>query len=426
MRLALLTGLFLASFYVFGQQPVTPRTLNTWYDPAFVHASTTDSMVVTSWGDAWAGSNALPSTFAYKFLFGGEVTDKIKEQATKKLDPLNTGGYDFQYGLWYSSFLSFMPGYRVHVGIEQTAHRGFIFTDDLLRMGLYGNAIFADETAVFDGSGYDAKAYMNLKLAVSKEAQLGKNQLFFSIGMGILEGLAGEELDISNGSIYTAPDGSYLDLDYAFTYNTTGRGANKISNPRGWAVGGDLSALLIGDDNKWQAAASISDLGVLAWNHERLARYAGDTTSTYEGIDVTDIVLGVQVLSSNSNSDLLLTYIDLDTLDGNFSSVTPARFDAHFSYQLMEGTDLTAGVTHRLGSSFDPAVYLIGSKQFGPSEAQVMLSFGGYGGWGIGGGYGITVMDHYHVDIRTPNILAFIVPGFSTVSGLQLRLSAGF
>ena len=48
-----------------------------------------------------------------------------------------------------------------------------------------------------------------------------------------------------------------------------------------------------------------------------------------------------------------------------------------------------------------------------------MLSFGGYGGWGIGGGYGITVMDHYHVDIRTPNILAFIVPGFSTVSGLQ-------
>ena len=93
-----------------------------------------------------------------------------------------------------------------------------------------------------------------------------------------------------------------------------------------------ISALLIGDDNKWQAAASISDLGVLAWNHERLARYAGDTTSTYEGIDVTDIVLGVQVLSSNSNSDLLLTHIDLDTLDGNFSSVTPARFDAaHFS-----------------------------------------------------------------------------------------------
>ena len=126
------------------------------------------------------------------------------------------------------------------VGIEQTAHRGFIFTDDLLRMGLYGNAIFADETAVFDGSGYDAKAYMNLKLAVNRKHNWGKNQLFFSIGMGILEGLAGEELDISNGSIYTAPDGSYLDLVMPSLIIPQAVEQTRSTNPRGWAVGGDL------------------------------------------------------------------------------------------------------------------------------------------------------------------------------------------
>ena len=113
-------------------------------------------------------------------------------------------------------------------------------------------------------------------------------------------------------------------FDYAFTYNTTGRGANKISNPRGWAVGGDL-CFAYRVMTKWRAAASISDLGVLGMESRTTGSLCRRYPSTYEGID-DRYRAGVQVLSSNSNSDLLLTYIDLDTLDGNFSSVTPCPF----------------------------------------------------------------------------------------------------
>ena len=80
-------------------------------------------------------------------------------------------------------------------------------------MGLYGNAIFADETAVFDGSGYDAKAYrMNLKLAVSKEAHTIKISSSFPLVWVFWKDWLEKNWTSAMAASTLHPDGSYLDL----------------------------------------------------------------------------------------------------------------------------------------------------------------------------------------------------------------------
>lgn len=409
-------------------QPAT--SIHNYYNPAMQHRYAGTRYEVNALGDLYLGATTLPTAFASKFFFGGDIDTELKDKASDKLNSSNKAGYDLSNGIWFSSTLGNPDSsrLRLHVGVESNTHLATAYTEDLFRIAFYGNSIYADETAVFDNSRYDAKSYISYKVAASSLFEIGDATLSGAVGIGILEGTSGNELDITSGSMYTSPDGTFIDLDYDFTFNTTGSRATKISDPRGLAIGADIYLSYATADQSWLINFAMADLGAFTWNDEDNALFSGDTASRYEGIDVTNIILGTNE-AALGNEDLLLSYVNLDSTYGNFSTLAPTRLDLNATRFISDLELYVSGGVHmRLGTEYQPLMYVRGGKRLpdGRSDVGAMVSVGGYGGFGVGGSYSRRMGEHLQVLVSSPSILGFVAPTVFTTAALQLGVRAAF
>ena len=221
----------------------------------------------------------------------------------------------------------------------------FNLSKGLTGLVYFGNAPFENETVAVDGN---LKSYDFRKLQYVHTYRLTPF-LHLTGSVGLLQAMHVYEADIA-GTVFTATDGEFLDLDYDFKLNTFTTKRFFDFNATGALYG--VSAFFHQPGSGHFVTMGLQEAGFIQLPKSS-RRYKADTSVTFSGFDI-DNVFGLNDSSFvNLDSDSIKRFIGLSDTKGTFSSGIPARLFLNYEYQMTHGLSLG------LEMAYAPSVFVL-------------------------------------------------------------------
>ncbi len=272
-------------------------------------------------------SNSLNLDFANRMLYGGYINENQKNNWIANLDDNNTLFAEFANTLKYNT--SFGDN-SLFISFADRNLAKMSFTDDLLKVVLFGNYNYQGDTLNFDNTNFTLDRFQQIKLGYGRTFKIQKNDLKISAAFSYLNGNQHLSFISENATFYTAEKGMYNDLSYdvnAFATDTANFGIF-TNNGNGFAF--DFSA-------SYQTSNKIFtlfliDLGYINWDESAL-KYNTDTSFSFSGFEITDI-LNFNDSILKDEAEKYLEDIYLDAKKGNAKSYIPAVFGLKMQAEL--------------------------------------------------------------------------------------------
>jgi len=255
-------------------------------------------------------SSSLDKSFLNTMLYGGYITDEIKSNW------INAGGENNILYSEISNGLSYTYNFKKQSIGFSFADRNILnasFTDDLLRIGFEGNFHYQDKTLDFSNTSIRADRYQQYKIIFGTAI----NRFKINGGISYLAGNHHLSYIMEKGSLYTAPLGTYLDIEYDMTAFITDTSNFSVFANNGNGIAVEFSTEFTIKD--YDVHLSITDLGFIIWNTSSIT-LATDSSFNYQGVEVEDIFnFNDSVLEANNIKDDVLK-----TNNASFKSYIPA------------------------------------------------------------------------------------------------------
>lgn len=266
-------------------------------------------------------SSAIRSDFIKAFYQGEFITNELKNNTRANLSDKNRFGADISLKSTWFGKDSIYHDWKPSIGLS---HRQFVassFSDDLFNTVFYGNGMFANNTASFDGLKMNYLAYQSIDFGLYR---LTENQKI-GFSLGIVKGSQFIDLDSPQSSLFTSTNASQLDFILSGSMKTSDTSKTNLSAWNGTGLKGDFfyeKTLKNGD----QIGGSINDLGFISFNKQSLD-YTLDSSYSFTGIEINNLL-------SPSDSMLNLT-TDVDSLipnaeTGSQMRLTPAKLTLYY------------------------------------------------------------------------------------------------
>lgn len=249
-------------------------------------------------------SNAFNKKFIQTVNQSGYLSDNIK-----KSNPIKAYNYMF-YNLNEEFSFYHMPdslfgmnktGYHISLSYKQLFTSAF--KGDLYNIIAFGNKMFAGKEADFSQSLFQFFDYGTLSCGLYKifEDENSITKAIFDFNLHAFKDI--QYLYISNGSIYTADDGSYINLKLRGNYQGK---SDKAFNIHGISFNAGVS--LYNKSSHTQFLFQVKQLGVAFLNNKSYHATI-DTAVKYEGIQIENIINNPQYNSGFlSNDSISLLY----------------------------------------------------------------------------------------------------------------------
>lgn len=330
-------------------------------------------------------SNGLNKSFLNSMLYGGYITDDMKNKWINTGVDNNIINAEIRNGLSYTYHFNEQS---ISVSFTDVNILNTSFTDDLLRLGFEGNSQHQGKILDFSNTNIRADRFQQYKITYGRAI----NSLSINGGISYLAGNQHLSYIIEQGSLYTAPYGAYLDIEYSMNAFVTDTSNFSTSGNNGSGLAIDLSTDFSIQEH--DINLSLSQLGFIIWNPSSIT-LANDSVFKFQGIEVEDIFnFNDSVLEVNN-----ITNEILKANNASFKSYTPATI--HISISEEKGytylKKYTAGVIRKWQpymdneplsfakinqgfkeSNFSPLYYIhfiLNTKYF---DLNPKLSYGGY------------------------------------------------
>lgn len=336
--------------------------------------------------DFYTGSNCFTVKFTENFFGHGFISDEVKNDASSKLRNKNTIGIDFSTGALYMQKAEklFGPGGYLLAGAQYNFEESSRFTRDLFHLTFYGNYDLQGQTADFSGSKFSLTSLLEYKLGFMKVYDQHYNTFQYGITAGLVQGLSGVDMKIKHGSLFTATDGTYLNLDYNFDLYTSGKNRPDLSKFTGTGFTFDIFGQM--DLPEWGLRGSVflNDLGAVFWD-QNPTRITADTAFIFEGIAIDDLFTATdQAVGGETDSLFNLLHVEKGTKV--FSQALPTRLNASITKSQTDGWYGTLGVQYLINTPYVPLIWAEAGKTFPPLKLTTSLNVhaGGYGNFNLG------------------------------------------
>lgn len=309
---------------------------------------------------------------------------------------------------------------------------------DLLKLAWQGNGPFAGQEVdlgnlstnltymreIWGGASYSLNLSDNIKL------RLGAKGKF-------IQGLASVFTDRSNFSLYTEPNGKYIDVDFDYRLNVAGSpdevtGPESLLDFRGVGYGADFGANL--QLGRFHAAAGLVDVGAVRFTNS-VTNYSAQGNYRFEGVNITGIVDTISFTDSLYWEELT-NYTETNE---DFQVPMPTRFSFQVAYRV-KGNNVRNREFYKTSifltmvqglqkeSTFsDMNMLSLGmSKDFGS-----VLNIGGnvnlynFSQLGLGGFVSMRLL-FMRVGVGTNNILPIFAPASSLRSDIHFNVGFNF
>lgn len=369
-------------------------------------------------------SNKFNNELIDKFIFGGFISEEIKNDNQKRLNNIsNTIGAESEQNLTYINYdwnwFKKYPQLGIKINLQDYHYSSATVTKDLYNLSLYGNENYLGDTLYFKNSHAQYSHYQKIGFGfINKETHSSltlsyvnaTNQIDFRSGDSwlissstsdsIVFNLYGEGMISDTNATYFIPSGGGFSLD--FEYNMTFY--NQKNQPQHIQV-------------------NLSNFGLIFWNNQSRT-YSVDSSLTFSGFEL-------QQLIDKDSSEALL---EVDTLGivkklGNRTTFMPAqiviqKLPNRLSSQKWQ---MIYGFKAILTSDYKPYGYAGAYYQpFDSFSASSRFSYGGFSGfkWGLTANY--FLKNKLYAQVGTQDLVGWISKKYGYGRSLTFGLHYNF
>jgi hypothetical protein len=299
------------------------------------------------------GATSIENALSSKFLFGGNITNEIKDNSLEKHKGINRLGLDITSELEYRNmkvnlFGKENLGFTVKGGYY--SYMSSLYSKDLFGLAFYGNESFLGENADFSGSRFSAMTFQKIGFGVIDKKKKSNVSLNLYAISNYSEG------NVRDGKLFQSDSGDSVSLtfDGEFQYASTN------TFLKGYGVGVDLDfriPVVLKEGKTAYIQFLAKNLG-FAHVNSTVTQYSADTVLNFDGFTFNQLIGDANIFNANSSI--------LDTLGIDSTSITKIRFLPGF---IQIGKIVDVMNTSKLQSFFGVRMY--------PSVSYVPMIYAG-------------------------------------------------
>lgn len=335
-------------------------------------------------------SNRFSNELMDKFLFGGEITQELKDQHSSKLSSRrNSIGGEFEQRIdSYSPEINMFK--REQFGMKLSFSDNHYFGADvkpgLFNLAMYGNANYVGDTLEMSFSALQYQHYQKFGIGFYHEFNMSSIQLNFITGSRSIKATAGESF------VYTHPNVDSIDVLASGSMFMTDRFFPYWAfQGTGFSVDIDYNFIFEGKlKNRQIINFKINNLGMIFWNRQT-KKYVLNTNDTYSGFDIQDI------LNTDTSQDNSINWMDtLGVTEGIGKQIDVLPLELVVQKLPDHGIEAKWQAIFGLKAIMVPEYfpYLFAGVYYKPHESfsvSTRASYGGFAGfrWGLNLNYWI-------------------------------------
>jgi len=346
-----------------------------WRNPAF--QDNRGGHEIGVFAQAGLMTSSIDYSLVSDFYTGKSLDREQRESVSSRSTGLQRGGLDLDYGLFYRHMKdSAKVGWSIM--IAERYHGHMAYTGDLFTLAFLGNASLGGRTADLSNS---EGLFMRFKQIQAGLILRPNSKMTLAIGGGLMWGHQLAAVNVESGSLYTQPEGEYIDVAAkgSVMYNTPG--ASPFFNAAGFGAGFDL--MFNYRHKRLSVTFEARDMGFISWNSSTNAQMF-DTSLTYSGINI-DLFGSSGDPFSNVSADSLINDLTRDRKQESAMMVLPTSLMVEVEHGISKkDVRLYGGIMYRFIPYF-PYMYVGTRAGLGKGFGiDGRFAYGGSGSWNLG------------------------------------------
>lgn len=330
--------------------------------------------------EAFSNSTAIPASFSNSFLFPRFIDETLKNNAIDRLNSKNRFGALFQSKIgviFYpdSTWKAQQQGIEIYYKNQNII--GSEFNSDFFKLIFNGNAQFAGKTADLSNSRFSSLNFESFNIGFIKTFRLSG----FSVNVGLVRGRTYTDLNIENAGIFTALNGTQLNVDFNGSFEQSSRFSNvfKATPSMGASFGLEYNLQLPKGIN---LDFKAEDIGFINWN-EKTDLIGRDTSFVFNGLNFNDIIDSDKDLAFIGDS--LLNKLRGPAIKGSNMIALPAFFQTRISKYFSNKWNISFSMNYRYFTGYSLLKKIEIGKRF-KNDRYILLSIaqGGFGNFQTG------------------------------------------
>lgn len=320
------------------------------------------------------GSASIPFAAQQSILYDDFLDESDKELFLSRVKDNNQSALNDLFEFNYGYRLDNAKAQRRTFGIHYNSIRAVNYSENLLKLALYGNAPYAGETLDLTPTAWWRVRYFEGFYSWGFD----KDKWSYDISASVLVGLEEQRFGADRLDWFTPESGEFIDLSAKAVGSLTDTAAGR-SAVNGLGLGVGLSATYRNGD--WTFHGALEDFGFIRWNDQSYSIDV-DTNYRYEGLYIDNLFDIQDNFFEESIDSLGRAYFDGEK--GSRIGVTPflLRFEAHRT--ISETQALRAGLQYRYRVFNLPLLYAAYDIKLGEHhELSPNMHYGGYNRFGL-------------------------------------------
>lgn len=418
--------IFLLSAFISGAQE---SFLRPEYSSFSLHEFYPSKKNITLASEFYFGSTAITGKFFDYYYLGKFIDTKLKNDVSSRLKLTNNRlGAGFNASLIYTYRIKdtnrVKSIYFAGIGTRNFAESNF--SGDLFDLYFRGNKSFEGETVDFKDFHFRLYQYQKLtwgKLIINPG---DSSKVSFGYSGSLLIGQRFNDINVS-GSLFTAPDGEYLDVTASGNLHATDSAHKSIRSFNGYGASIDFY-FHYPLSNSVALNLLFSDLGFINWNN-KTSVITVDTSYHFEGVeaddlfDFSDTVFSSSSLTDSSQASGFLTRHTKQS----YSVVLPVKASLELSYAFDDRISFSLTDEIMSGDFFRNSVAIgMGWKASSKTIFSARAAYGGYGNFSAGIFASFLVKKQFMLTAGSHALTGLLFPAYFTSQSAFVSLKKYF
>ena len=364
-----------------------------------------------------AVTNSFFSKLAYQKTF---INEEDKQHVIDRLKSQNKLGIDVSASVFGSLRCKKDSTILFDIGIGYRDFAYANFTDDLFKLVFQGNSQYAGQYAKVGPS--ELKEWNYSSLFVGAQKTVSKN-LLLGARLSLIKAGFYRETKIKAGTLYTDPNGAYVEMSAPFAWYSQKRPDNPFSGNNGWGGGIDLYAQRL--FKKSVLSFEIRDLGFVRWKN--MDTYNGDKTYRYDGVYISNILAAGNSFITDVSLDSVAKQLGIQKEVKNKTTLLPTKLQLTYLYKASSKISVKGDLNYMFLKGYVP--YLKASIYYAifPKVYLVpAIVVGGYGKVNSQLGISATLFKDWSIQTNIFALEYFIAPKKYSGHGLDVYLTKTF
>lgn len=372
-------------------------------------------------GNAFHLSTSIQNSFARKWLFGGEITNEIKESTFQKHNIYDRIGGGYRLNIQYRSDQTLFdkhPNLSWMVNVSNETHFSSEYAQGLFGLLFFGNERYLGEEVNLSNSIGNFVDYLTVGGGIHNK----KTKSF--ITLNVILPRTYTDFSINKGMFYTSEAGDQIDFLLQGEVNN----ANSPAYFQG--LGGAISFdynLPFGqsEGNNFSGIFRISGRNIGVYKLHRVNKTTIDTEADFSGFSIDD--LRTLFNDEEESSPVLMDTLNINESNGSLWKLIPGFIQVGKVVEKHKDTKLQSFFGIRMYTSFLYRPLIYAGVDYRPVQNFSLGAQGTYGGYGLFrlGLYGNYSVDRFSLGLGSEDLLGLILKnqfGQSLVLRLLMNL----